>query len=84
MISGRTSLILFFNFSLLFRKDFYIEVPELSKMSDAEVEEYRTEMEGIKVGVLFKHILFYSNKDLILLIVMIFLFRLRVKMFLNL
>ena len=56
MISGRTSLILFFNFSLLFRKDFYIEVPELSKMSDAEVEEYRTEMEGIKVGVLFKHI----------------------------
>ena len=40
----------------MFRKDFYIEVPELSKMSDAEVEEYRTEMEGIKVGVLFKHI----------------------------
>jgi len=32
-----------------FRKDFYIEVPELAKMSDAEVEEYRTEMEGIKV-----------------------------------
>ena len=56
MISGRTSLILFSNFSLLFRKDFYIEVPELSKMSDAEVEEYRTEMEGIKVGVLLKHI----------------------------
>ena len=49
--SGRISLILFFNFSLLFRKDFYIEVPELAKMSDAEVEEYRTEMEGIKVGV---------------------------------
>ena len=33
----------------MFRKDFYIEVPELAKMSDAEVEEYRTEMEGIKV-----------------------------------
>lgn len=32
-----------------FRKDFYIEVPELAKMSDAEVEEYRQEMEGIKV-----------------------------------
>ena len=36
-------------FSLLFRKDFYIEVPELTKMSDAEVDDYRTEMEGIKV-----------------------------------
>jgi len=32
-----------------FRKDFYFEVPELAKMSDAEVEEYRCEMEGIKV-----------------------------------
>ena len=59
MISGRTSLILFFNFSLLFRKDFYIEVPELSKMSDAEVEEYRTEMEGIKVGVLFEYLILF-------------------------
>ena len=39
----------FLFFSVLFRKDFYIEVPELAKMSDAEVEEYRTEMEGIKV-----------------------------------
>ena len=36
-------------FIVLFRKDFYIEVPELAKMSDAEVEEYRQEMEGIKV-----------------------------------
>merc|ERR1719193_1233621 len=34
---------------LPFRKDFYFEVPELAKMSDAEVEEYRCEMEGIKV-----------------------------------
>jgi len=34
---------------LPFRKDFYFEVPELAKMSDAEVEEYRVEMEGIKV-----------------------------------
>ena len=34
----------------MFRKDFYIEVPELAKMSDAEVEEYRQEMEGIKVN----------------------------------
>ena len=37
-------------FIVLFRKDFYIEVPELAKMSDAEVEEYRQEMEGIKVN----------------------------------
>ena len=37
-------------FSLLFRKDFYIEVPELTKMTDAEVDDYRTEMEGIKVS----------------------------------
>ena len=33
----------------MFRKDFYIEVPELAKMTDAEVDDYRTEMEGIKV-----------------------------------
>ena len=33
----------------MFRKDFYIEVPDLAKMTDAEVEEYRIEMEGIKV-----------------------------------
>jgi len=33
---------------LPFRKNFYLEVPEIAKMSDAEVEEYRTEMEGIK------------------------------------
>merc|ERR1719347_2092395 len=33
---------------LPFRKDFYLEVPEIAKMTDAEVEEYRTEMEGIK------------------------------------
>ena len=36
-------------FIVLFRKDFYIEVPDLAKMTDAEVEEYRQEMEGIKV-----------------------------------
>ena len=34
----------------MFRKDFYIEVPDLARMTDAEVEEYRQEMEGIKVG----------------------------------
>jgi len=32
-----------------FRKNFYFEVPELAKMTDLEVEDYRTEMEGIKV-----------------------------------
>ena len=31
------------------RKEFYIEVPEIARMTDFEVEEYRTEMEGIKV-----------------------------------
>jgi hypothetical protein len=30
------------------RKDFYIEVPELAKMTDAEVEDYRAEMDHIK------------------------------------
>ena len=33
---------------LYFRKDFYIEVPELAKMTDAEVEDYRAEMDHIK------------------------------------
>ncbi|CAG2161434.1 unnamed protein product [Oppiella nova] len=31
-----------------FRKNFYIEVPELTKMSAEEVEAFRAEMEGIK------------------------------------
>jgi len=31
-----------------FRKDFYCEVPEIARMTDAEVEDYRQEMEGIK------------------------------------
>jgi len=31
-----------------FRKAFYHEVPEIAKMTDAEVEEYRIEMEGIR------------------------------------
>lgn len=32
-----------------FRKNFYIEVPELTKMTNEEVEEYRSSLEGIKV-----------------------------------
>lgn len=32
-----------------FRKDFYVEVPELTKMSKLEVEEYRKELDEIKV-----------------------------------
>lgn len=32
-----------------FRKEFYIEVPEIARMTDLEVEDYRTELEGIKV-----------------------------------
>lgn len=32
-----------------FRKDFYVEVPELAKMTPGEVETLRAELEGIKV-----------------------------------
>lgn len=32
-----------------FRKDFYIEVPEVAKMTKKEVEDYRTELDEIKV-----------------------------------
>lgn len=34
---------------LPFCKNFYIEVPELAKMTQQEVEAYREELEGIKV-----------------------------------
>lgn len=32
-----------------FRKNFYIEVPELARMSEAEVQQLRHELDGIKV-----------------------------------
>jgi len=32
-----------------FRKDFYVEVPDIARMTQEEVDEYRTELEGIKV-----------------------------------
>ncbi|KAJ8986134.1 hypothetical protein NQ317_005606 [Molorchus minor] len=32
-----------------FRKNFYVEVPEIAKMIHEEVESYRTELEGIRV-----------------------------------
>ena len=32
-----------------FRKNFYIEVPEIASMSTEEVDAYREELEGIKV-----------------------------------
>ena len=32
-----------------FRRDFYIEVPELARMSDEEVAEARKQLDGIKV-----------------------------------
>ena len=32
-----------------FRKDFYVEVPELGRMTQQDVEKYRTELEGIQV-----------------------------------
>lgn len=34
---------------LPFRKDFYVEVPELTKMAPEEVDAYKTELEGIIV-----------------------------------
>jgi ATP-dependent RNA helicase DDX46/PRP5 len=32
-----------------FRKNFYIEVPEIARMSDEEVAAMRKELDGIKV-----------------------------------
>lgn len=32
-----------------FRKNFYVEVPELARMTQQEVEKYRTDLEGIQV-----------------------------------
>lgn len=32
-----------------FRKNFYVEVPEIAKMTHQEVEAYREELEGIRV-----------------------------------
>lgn len=32
-----------------FRKDFYIEVPEITRMSDSEVEDFRRQLGGIKI-----------------------------------
>lgn len=32
-----------------FRKNFYVEVPELARMTPQDVEKYRTELEGIQV-----------------------------------
>ena len=34
-----------------FRRSFYIEVPELARMSAAEVAEYRRQLDDIKVGL---------------------------------
>ena len=31
-----------------FRRNFYIEVPELARMTEAETAEYRTQLDGIK------------------------------------
>jgi len=32
-----------------FRKNFYVEVPELTRMTAGDVEKYRTELEGVQV-----------------------------------
>jgi ATP-dependent RNA helicase DDX46/PRP5 len=34
-----------------FRKEFYIEVPEIAKMTDEEVAAYREQLEDIKIRV---------------------------------
>ena len=34
-----------------FRKDFYIEVPEISAMTDEQVEQYRAQLDGIQIRV---------------------------------
>jgi hypothetical protein len=34
-----------------FRKNFYIEVPEIAKMTDEEVAAYRKSLEGIRIRV---------------------------------
>lgn len=36
-----------------FRKNFYVEVPEIAKMTHQEIEAYREELEGIRVKGLF-------------------------------
>lgn len=36
---------------LPFRKDFYIEVPEIAKMTEEEVNAYRESLEDIKIRV---------------------------------
>jgi hypothetical protein len=33
-----------------FRKGFYIEAPDIRRMTDAEVDEMRKELDGLKVG----------------------------------
>lgn len=40
-----------------FRKNFYIEVPEIARMSDEDVANFRKEMDGIKVRGLVRLIL---------------------------
>lgn len=39
-----------------FKKNFYVEVPEISNMSSLEVERYRLELEDIKVSPLWSRI----------------------------
>ena len=35
-----------------FRRNFYIEVPELARMTEAETAEYRTQLDGIKARLM--------------------------------
>ena len=36
-----------------FRKDFYVESPEVTRMTEKEIEVYRTELDSIKIRVCF-------------------------------
>jgi ATP-dependent RNA helicase DDX46/PRP5 len=51
-----------------FRKNFYVEVPDIAKMTQAEVDAMREELEGIKVAFLL-FIYRRSNKYLVLFII---------------
>lgn len=45
-----------------FRKNFYVEVPEIAKMTQQEVDAYREELEGIRVkGVYMRNKMFFCT-----------------------
>jgi hypothetical protein len=46
-----------------FRKDFYIEVPEIAKMTEEEVAAYRKSLEGIRIRVCHHKISVFQKKS---------------------